>query len=133
MCIRRTWSASSSSSSSRVRLRPLPAVAALLAAAGGVPAAAPAQPAPGRQVYDEHCAVCHGAQGDGRGAAAARFATPPRDFTAGRYKIRSTPSGQLPTDDDLRRSIVQEIGRAHVLTPVTIRSRMPASALKKKT
>lgn len=90
-----------------MRLRPLPAVAALLAAAGGVPAAAPAQPALGRQVYDEHCAVCHGAQGDGRGAAAARFATPPRDFTAGRYKIRSTPSGQLPTDDDLRRSILQ--------------------------
>jgi cytochrome c oxidase cbb3-type subunit 2 len=58
-------------------------------------------------VYDDDCAICHGAAGDGRGHAANHFATPPRDFTAGRYKIRSTASGQLPTDDDLRRTIVQ--------------------------
>ena len=82
------------------------AFAALLAAAGGVAGSALAQPA-GRQIYDDHCAVCHGTSGDGRGPAAAKFATAPRDFTAGRYKIRSTPSGQLPTDDDLRRSIAQ--------------------------
>ena len=29
----------------------------------------------------------------------------PRDFTRGIYKIRSTPSGTVPTDDDLFRSI----------------------------
>jgi len=61
----------------------------------------------GRQVYTVNCAVCHGDQGDGRGHAAHHFRTAPRDFTAGRYKIRSTASGQLPTNDDLRRSIVR--------------------------
>ena len=44
---------------------------------------------------------------DGRGHAAHHFRTAPRDFTAGRYKIRSTASGQLPTNEDLRRSIVR--------------------------
>lgn len=92
-----------------MRLGTLSAVAVFLAAAGGgVARSALAQPAPpGPQVYREHCAVCHGEAGDGRGPAAAKFATAPRDFTAGRYKMRSTSSGQLPTDDDLRRSIVQ--------------------------
>jgi mono/diheme cytochrome c family protein len=70
-----------------------------------------AAPGPGTgegvRVYAAHCAVCHGERGDGRGEAAGRFATAPRDFTTGRYKIRSTPSGQPPTDDDLRRSIVR--------------------------
>jgi cytochrome c oxidase cbb3-type subunit 2 len=58
-------------------------------------------------VYEDDCAICHGETGDGRGHAAHHFTTVPRDFTAGRYKIRSTASGQLPTDDDLRRTIVQ--------------------------
>jgi cytochrome c oxidase cbb3-type subunit 2 len=31
----------------------------------------------------------------------------PRDFTSGRYKIRSTETGSLPTDDDLLRSVRQ--------------------------
>jgi len=61
----------------------------------------------GRRVYADNCAVCHGVDGDGRGPAAQHFATPPRDFTSGRYKIRATGSGQLPTDDDLARSIVR--------------------------
>ena len=65
------------------------------------------EPSLGRRLYVEHCAICHGAEGDGRGHAAHHFTTPPRDFTAGRYKIRSTASGQLPTDEDLARTIVQ--------------------------
>lgn len=87
---------------------------AVVAVAGGVLAiaagAAPAQPpdaALGRQVYRVNCAICHGEGGDGRGEAAHHFRSAPRDFTAGRYKVRSTPSGQLPTDDDLRHSIVR--------------------------
>ena len=60
----------------------------------------------GRRVYVDNCTICHGIDGDGRGHAAQHFATPPRDFASGRYKIRSTGSGQLPTDDDLARSIV---------------------------
>jgi mono/diheme cytochrome c family protein len=87
-----------------------PALAALgaavivLAAAPAVPAQV-AAPDLGRRVYLEQCAICHGDRGDGRGHAAHHFATPPRDFTSGRYKIRSTGSGQPPTDDDLARTI----------------------------
>jgi len=72
------------------------------AASGQIPA-----PSLGRRVYVEQCAICHGDEGDGRGHAANHFATPPRDFASGRYKIRSTASGQLPTDDDLARTIVR--------------------------
>jgi mono/diheme cytochrome c family protein len=67
----------------------------------------PPEPSLGRRVYAEHCAICHGVEGDGRGHAAPHFATPPRDFTSGRYKIRSTASGQPPTDEDLTRSVVR--------------------------
>jgi cytochrome c oxidase cbb3-type subunit 2 len=71
-------------------------------------AAAQSQPPSlGRQVYLDDCAICHGTAGDGRGHAAHHFTTLPRDFTGARYKIRSTASGQLPTDEDLRRSIVE--------------------------
>lgn len=59
----------------------------------------------GRTVYMEQCASCHGVQGDGRGEAAAYLNPPPRNFTTGVYKFRSTMSGQLPTDDDLLRTI----------------------------
>ena len=36
----------------------------------------------------------------------------PRDFTAGVYKFRSTPSGYLPTDEDLMRIVTEGISRA---------------------
>jgi mono/diheme cytochrome c family protein len=71
------------------------------------PGAEAADPALGRRMYEENCAVCHGPEGNGRGHAAQHFASAPRDFTTGRYKLRSTGSGQLPTDDDLKRSIVR--------------------------
>jgi len=61
----------------------------------------------GRQVYKDNCAICHGLKGDGRGEAARHFVTPPRDFTKGEYKLRSTDTGQLPTDADLARSTIQ--------------------------
>lgn len=87
------------------------ALLATLAALVVMPAArVPGQsrdPALGRRVYADYCAVCHGVDGDGRGHAAQHFTTAPRDFTSGRYKIRSTASGQVPTDEDLRRSIVR--------------------------
>ena len=62
-----------------------------------VPAASEA----GKALYDDKCAHCHGIEGAGDGAAAENLLPRPRDFTRGIYKIRSTESGQLPTDQDL--------------------------------
>jgi mono/diheme cytochrome c family protein len=63
----------------------------------------------GRNVYREHCASCHGVDGDGQGKVAQDLSTKPRDLTKGVYKFRSTPSGDLPTDDDLFRTISEGI------------------------
>jgi mono/diheme cytochrome c family protein len=59
----------------------------------------------GRQVYDANCIQCHGPQGKGDGYGAPFLVPPPRDLTAGQFKFRTTSSGQLPTDDDLFRTI----------------------------
>ena len=55
----------------------------------------------GKVVYDKYCSQCHGYDGDGEGYATSRVLPVPRDFTAGKYKFRTTPSGMLPTDADL--------------------------------
>jgi cytochrome c oxidase cbb3-type subunit 2 len=59
----------------------------------------------GKVVFDIHCAVCHGTTGDGQGPEAGRFLTRPADLRRGIFKFRSTPSGSLPTDQDLDRTI----------------------------
>lgn len=63
----------------------------------------------GRHVYTANCATCHGVNGDGNGMAAHMFRVGPRDFRQGVYKFRSTPSGLLPTDDDLLRTVTEGI------------------------
>src|SRR5881397_392369 len=59
----------------------------------------------GKSVYMKWCAGCHGDGGAGDGAAAAHMLPRPRNFTSGLYKIRTTASGQLPTDADLLRAM----------------------------
>jgi mono/diheme cytochrome c family protein len=59
----------------------------------------------GKKVYEQHCIQCHGEKGDGEGPAAVHLSTRPRDFTSGKFKLRTTPSGALPTDDDLKRVV----------------------------
>ena len=61
--------------------------------------------AQGRHVYERNCQVCHGRWGDGRGEMSRGMQPRPRRFTAGIFKFRSTPSGFLPTDSDLERTI----------------------------
>lgn len=61
--------------------------------------------ATGKGVYDKYCSQCHGDNGDGQGPAAPHLRPKPRDFTKGNFKIRTTPSGALPTDDDIKRVI----------------------------
>jgi mono/diheme cytochrome c family protein len=55
----------------------------------------------GSRIYQQRCAACHGKRGDGRGWAARTLPIQPRDFTSAVYKLRSTPTGSIPTDEDL--------------------------------
>lgn len=59
----------------------------------------------GRAVYQKNCVPCHGQAGDGRGDMGLAVKPRPRNFRAAVFKFRSTPSGFLPTDDDLARTI----------------------------
>ena len=68
----------------------------------------------GEWVFRGMCIGCHGIDGDGNGAVwelgelyAKEHVLPrrPRDFTEAVFKLRSTPSGSLPTDADLFTSI----------------------------
>lgn len=63
----------------------------------------------GRQVYQTRCVGCHGAAGDGNGPAATFLFPRPRDFTLGVFKFRTTPSGSLPTDGDLYRTVTHGV------------------------
>lgn len=65
-----------------------------------IPAAAAPQ-VDGEAVYDRWCAGCHGVEGQGDGPAASTMLPRPRDFTTGLYQIRTTATGELPTDDDI--------------------------------
>lgn len=59
----------------------------------------------GRAAYATYCTGCHGEAGDGNGDAAVFFDPKPRNFVTAYFKFSSTRSGELPTDDDLRRTI----------------------------
>lgn len=59
----------------------------------------------GKDLFDRHCASCHGDTGRGNGAAAQHLLVRPRDFTQGKYRYRSTQVGTKPLDGDLYRSI----------------------------
>jgi mono/diheme cytochrome c family protein len=59
----------------------------------------------GGRVFRGACLGCHGEKGNGEGREGKLLEIPPRDFTAGAFISRSTPSGSLPLDTDLFRSI----------------------------
>ena len=55
----------------------------------------------GLVTYDRWCAGCHGVDGTGDGPGAGYMLPRPRDFTQALYQIRTTASGELPTDEDI--------------------------------
>ena len=59
-----------------------------------------AQLAGGKQLYDVHCAGCHGVKGDGNGPMAKYLFPKPRDITSGILKYRTT-QGPVPADVDI--------------------------------
>ncbi len=75
----------------------------------------------GKKVYQKYCTICHGGKGDGKGLigiihrvekSGLKWSTYPRDFRVGVFKFRSTPTGCLPTDEDLFRIINNGIPRS---------------------
>jgi mono/diheme cytochrome c family protein len=60
-----------------------------------------AQRESGKVLYVKYCAQCHGENGDGEGYATPHLYPRPRDFTQGKFKVRSTPTGALPTHQDI--------------------------------
>ena len=63
----------------------------------------------GERAYQRYCSGCHGVDGNGQGPAARWLDPKPRDFTAATFKFRTTPSGTLPTDADLYRTITEGV------------------------
>jgi mono/diheme cytochrome c family protein len=59
----------------------------------------------GKQLYFRYCWGCHGVHGNGAGENAPYLNIQPRNFVAAKFKCRSTPSGTLPTDEDLAAAI----------------------------
>jgi len=64
-----------------------------------------AQLAEGKVLYQKYCSQCHGDSGDGQGIATPFLQPKPRDFTEGKYKVRTTPNGAAPTDEDIKQAI----------------------------
>jgi mono/diheme cytochrome c family protein len=64
--------------------------------------------------YRRYCVGCHGELGDGNGEVAQWLDPKPRDFTLGVFKCRSTPTGTLPTDEDLFNTIARGLDRSNM-------------------
>ncbi|RIK64217.1 MAG: hypothetical protein DCC65_14460 [Planctomycetota bacterium] len=82
----------------------------------------------GKITYERYCLGCHGAAGDGAGEAAVFLNPRPRNFVTARFKFSSTRSGQLPTDDDLRRTIKNGL-RGSAMPPFNLLSDRKVDAL----
>lgn len=67
------------------------------------------------RIYQRDCAACHGEQGDGQGPEAHRLQTKPFAFTTRHFKFKSTPSGELPLDEDIFRSIAEGVPTTSML------------------
>ena len=55
----------------------------------------------GAVIHARVCAACHGRLGEGDGPGAAELHPWPRDFKTGKYRTRSTLSGEMPRQADI--------------------------------
>lgn len=68
----------------------------------------------GKADYRRYCTVCHGDLGDGNGESFSWVDPKPRNFQLGVFKCRSTPTGTLPTDEDLFDTIARGLDRSNM-------------------
>jgi len=89
--------------------------------------------AKGKQLYRRYCIGCHGQYGDGQGENAPYLDPKPRDFTLGTFKCRSTPTGSIPLDEDLFRTVKRGIDTTAMPSwyPLTDQQRADAIAYVK--
>lgn len=64
--------------------------------------------------YRRFCVGCHGPLGDGNGENFPWVDPKPRNFQLGIFKCRSTPTGTLPTDQDLFDTIARGMDRSNM-------------------
>ena len=80
----------------------------------------------GQAIFANKCSGCHGVYGNGRTTADANaaanfndayhFLNPqPRNFTFGVFKSRTTPSGALPRDEDIFRTITRGVRKGQIM------------------
>jgi len=63
----------------------------------------------GKLDYRRWCVGCHGEEGNGEGNNAQWIDPKPRDFTTALFRWRATPTGSLPTDQDLYDTITRGV------------------------
>ena len=61
----------------------------------------------GKAIYEKRCSQCHGMEGRGDGVTAERLRPRPANFARAKYKYASTEKDELPTDDDLFRTVTK--------------------------
>jgi cytochrome c2 len=69
---------------------------------------------PGKHLYYRFCWGCHGFRGDGNGENGPYLNILPRNFVAATFKCRSTPTGTLPTDEDLYNSLGRGLNNSNL-------------------
>jgi mono/diheme cytochrome c family protein len=69
----------------------------------------------GRTSYMLYCYACHGEEGDGKGPAAYAYWPPPRDFRKTSFKFAGVPEGDVPTDDELMRIVLDGLNGTAML------------------
>jgi mono/diheme cytochrome c family protein len=83
----------------------------------------------GKQLYFRYCWGCHGFRGDGNGENwlptasfpdAPYLNIQPRNFTAATFKCRSTPTGSLPTEQDLYNTLVRGVVNSNMPSWITL-------------
>jgi mono/diheme cytochrome c family protein len=68
----------------------------------------------GKADYRRYCVSCHGDLGDGNGESFPWVDPKPRDFQLAIFKCRSTPTGTLPTDQDLFDTLARGLDRSNM-------------------
>src|SRR6202140_5820566 len=92
----------------------------------------------GKQLYTRFCWGCHGFRGDGNGENwlptgsypnSPNLNIQPRNFVAATFKCRSTPTGTLPTDQDIYDSLVRGLTNSNMPSWITLTNQNRAASV----